>query len=149
MENIELQNKKLVLVVDDEEINREQLEFLQDVGCEKIQGYYYGKPMSTSDFLIEARTGKVPRIEGIENAIWSQINSSNKMRDYVKYRIITKKGKTSYRIKWPCHPCPDNLCEVLMTKEELITAGADYEGGLALCMDNREQVEIFKRIANK
>ena len=148
--------------------NREQLEFLQDVGCEKIQGYYYGKPMSTTDFLLEARTGKMCRIEGnenaeffedrwgfwftkdmfnevpgsilvykasgnedilyvskeilelfecdtikefleytkhsfrnvvhpkdlekTENAIWSQINSSNKMRDYVKYRIITKKG---------------------------------------------------------
>ena len=31
-------------------------------------------------------------LEKTENAIWSQINSSNKMRDYVKYRIITKKG---------------------------------------------------------
>ena len=48
--------------------NREQLEFLQDVGCEKIQGFYYGKPMPTTDFLLEARTGKIPRIEGKENA---------------------------------------------------------------------------------
>ncbi len=148
--------------------NREQLEFLRDVGCEKIQGFYYGKPMSTADFLMECRTGKMIRIETrenaeffedrwgfwftkdmfneipgsilvykatgnedilyvskeilelfecdsikefleytrhsfrnvvhpkdlekTENAIWNQINSSNKMRDYVKYRIITKKG---------------------------------------------------------
>ena len=148
--------------------NREQLEFLRDVGCEKIQGFYYGRPMATADFLQDSRTGKLPRIESTENAeffedrwgfwftkdmfnevpgsilvykasgnedilyvskeilelfecetikefleytkhsfrnivhpkdlektetaIWNQINSSNKMRDYVKYRIITKKG---------------------------------------------------------
>lgn len=29
---------------------REQCEFLRSIGCEKIQGYYYGKPMPCEDF---------------------------------------------------------------------------------------------------
>ncbi|MFV0637271.1 EAL domain-containing protein [Mitsuokella sp. WILCCON 0060] len=29
---------------------KEQVAFLQSIGCEKIQGYYYGKPMSYEDF---------------------------------------------------------------------------------------------------
>lgn len=28
---------------------KEQLQFLRDIGCEKIQGYYYGKPMPIAD----------------------------------------------------------------------------------------------------
>ena len=148
--------------------NEEQLDFLREVGCEKIQGFYYGKPMPTADFLQASRNGKMVKIETkenadffedrwgfwftkdmfnevpgsilvykatgnedilyvskeilelfecdsikefleytkhsfrnvvhpkdleqTENAIWAQINSSKKMRDYVKYRIITKKG---------------------------------------------------------
>ena len=147
---------------------KEQLEFLQEIGCEKIQGFYYGRPLATNDFLLEQRTGKLLKIESRENrdffearwgfwftkdmfnevpgsilvykavdnedilyvsreilelfecdsisefleytkhsfkgivhpedfaktevAIWNQINSNSKGRDYVKYRIITKQG---------------------------------------------------------
>ncbi|WP_130470571.1 EAL domain-containing protein [Candidatus Magnetaquicoccus inordinatus] len=30
--------------------NRQQMQFLSQLGCDEIQGYYYGKPMSTDDF---------------------------------------------------------------------------------------------------
>lgn len=29
---------------------KEQVDFLRESGCEDIQGYFYGKPMSTEDF---------------------------------------------------------------------------------------------------
>ncbi len=32
---------------------QEQFEFLREIGCEKIQGYYFGKPMPKSKFLRE------------------------------------------------------------------------------------------------
>ncbi|MBF0185434.1 MAG: EAL domain-containing protein [Magnetococcales bacterium] len=30
--------------------NRQQVQFLSQLGCDEIQGYYYGKPMSSEDF---------------------------------------------------------------------------------------------------
>ena len=31
---------------------KEQMEFLKSIGCEKVQGYYYGKPLELRDFLV-------------------------------------------------------------------------------------------------
>ncbi len=36
---------------------KEQVEFLREIGCTRIQGYYYGKPMSFEDMLIKFQSG--------------------------------------------------------------------------------------------
>ena len=148
--------------------SREQLEFLQEIGCEKIQGFYYGKPRPTKTSIENIKNGTALPVEtpdkadffenhwgfsftkdmlneipgsilvyrATENedilfankevirlfecdslkdfleytkhsfknfvhpddyeetnwAIWDQVNSSSSKRDYVRYRIITKKG---------------------------------------------------------
>ena len=42
--------KKTILIVDDEEINREILSMMLDNGCDVIQGYYFSKPLPQKDF---------------------------------------------------------------------------------------------------
>lgn len=38
--------------------NEEQVEFLNEIGCAKLQGFYYCKPISTAEILERYRTGK-------------------------------------------------------------------------------------------
>lgn len=35
--------------------NQDQINFLTSIGCEKIQGYYYGKPMPYEPLMEEIR----------------------------------------------------------------------------------------------
>ena len=42
--------KTTILIVDDEEINREILSMMLDNGCDVIQGYYFSKPLPQKDF---------------------------------------------------------------------------------------------------
>ena len=42
--------KKTILIVDDEEINREILSMMLDNGCDVIQGYYFSKTLPQKDF---------------------------------------------------------------------------------------------------
>ncbi|MCH5290658.1 MAG: EAL domain-containing protein [Treponema sp.] len=43
--------------------NEEQYEFLKKIGCERIQGFYFGKPMTIDEFLESVREGKALPIE--------------------------------------------------------------------------------------
>lgn len=44
-----------------------QVDFLKQVGCEKIQGYYFGQPMSYEDIQIFVRTMSTARKRGGKN----------------------------------------------------------------------------------
>ena len=37
---------------------KEHVDFLREVGCERLQGYYFGKPMSYNDFLGKINSGE-------------------------------------------------------------------------------------------
>ncbi len=41
----------------------EQLKFLQNMDCDKVQGYLFSKPLSKEDFLVIAMMDKVPTID--------------------------------------------------------------------------------------
>jgi EAL domain-containing protein (putative c-di-GMP-specific phosphodiesterase class I) len=38
--------------------NKEQMQFLKDIGCDQIQGYYFSKPLNQKDFLNLLREDK-------------------------------------------------------------------------------------------
>ena len=35
----------------------EQFAYLRDIGCEKVQGYYFGKPMNEEEFIMSVSYG--------------------------------------------------------------------------------------------
>ncbi|SEF64143.1 EAL domain, c-di-GMP-specific phosphodiesterase class I (or its enzymatically inactive variant) [Butyrivibrio sp. Su6] len=39
--------------------NQEQVEFLKNIGCGRLQGYYYGKPMPINDFFDHIKESKI------------------------------------------------------------------------------------------
>ena len=43
--------------------HQEQVDFLREIGCTKIQGYYYGKPISFEDMLAKYKSGVDLRFE--------------------------------------------------------------------------------------
>ena len=46
---------------------KEQVEFLQEIGCDEIQGYYFSKPMSKDEYI--ERLAESPVVgEGLEKA---------------------------------------------------------------------------------
>lgn len=47
---------------------KEQFEFLKKYGCEKIQGFYFGKPTPTDELLVQVKEGKALKNESPETA---------------------------------------------------------------------------------
>lgn len=52
----------------------EQVAFLQKIGCEKIQGFYYGKPRPTPEAIKEFQEGKSLPIESFDSAEYYENN---------------------------------------------------------------------------
>jgi hypothetical protein len=48
---------------------KEELDFLKEIGCGKIQGYYYGKPMPIDDMFAHLEEEDVP-IETWEQGVF-------------------------------------------------------------------------------
>ena len=47
---------------------KEQFEFLKEHGCEKIQGFYFGKPIPTAELLEQVKNGTALKNETPETA---------------------------------------------------------------------------------
>ena len=52
---------------------REQLEFLKQIGCEKVQGYYYGKPQPLKDTMTHMETSGIVAENDNIRAVYSKI----------------------------------------------------------------------------
>ena len=60
---------------------REQLEFLKQIGCEKVQGYYYGKPQPLKDTMTHMETSGIVAENDTMRAVYSKIGSLDYQED--------------------------------------------------------------------
>ncbi len=60
---------------------KEQVDFLKESGCEDIQGYFYGKPMSTEDFEKKLGEGSYTAEEPLEKVVMNRIGLVNVLTD--------------------------------------------------------------------
>ncbi|MDD6283357.1 MAG: EAL domain-containing protein [Oribacterium sp.] len=57
--------------------NREQKDFLLSIGCEKIQGYYYGPPLPYEQCLLELKDKGIDRESPAEQQYYDEIGKVN------------------------------------------------------------------------
>ena len=60
---------------------REQLEFLKQIGCEKVQGYYYGKPQPLKDTMMHMETSGIVAENDNIRAVYSKIGRLDYQED--------------------------------------------------------------------
>ena len=60
---------------------REQLEFLKQIGCEKVQGYYYGKPQPLKDTMTHMETSGIVAENDNVRAVYSKIGRLDYQED--------------------------------------------------------------------
>ena len=71
-----------------EGVEREdQFLFLQDISCEKIQGFYFGKPRPTSESLENVKNGTALPIESAAEAAHYEKNTTFNFVDYIAQGI--------------------------------------------------------------
>ena len=80
----------------------EQVEFLKEIGCEMLQGYYYSKPLSGND--TEAYLGSQKAEEGENRKYWSEagmlnVLSASPFDEYSDGRSETQEGAAI--VKYP------------------------------------------------
>ena len=71
---------------------KEQLEFLKQIGCGQIQGYYYGRPELMDDMFLHLKEKKIP----IEKRLWRnfyQVASTHVRATDIPLEIIEDDGK--------------------------------------------------------
>lgn len=59
----------------------EQVQFLQEIGCEKIQGYYYGQPMPFDDLLSRLQLKGTLTETGLETQLYEKAGLLNVITD--------------------------------------------------------------------
>lgn len=60
---------------------REQLEFLKQIGCEKVQGYYYGKPQPLKDTMTHMETSGIVAENDNIRTVYSKIGRLDYQED--------------------------------------------------------------------
>ena len=76
--------------------NKEQMEFLKGIGCEKVQGYYYGKPMPLKETLHHmAAIGKFAE-DPETRRVYSKLGRIDYLVDFPKAIIAYEKGKFKF-----------------------------------------------------
>ena len=72
---------------------KEQVDFLRESGCEDIQGYFYGKPMSTEDFEKKLGEGSYVAEEPLENVVMNRIGLVNVLTDKPVGLFLNRKDR--------------------------------------------------------
>ena len=93
---------------------KEQVDFLRESGCEEIQGWFYGKPMTSDDFEEKVRNGVYVAEEPLETAVMSRLGLVNVRTDKPVGLFLNRKDRF-----------------VLLLKNEALKQAADavYGGG--------------------
>lgn len=60
---------------------REQLEFLREVGCEKIQGFYFSRPQPYEALMTHLKSRHIPGETGLEDQCYEQLGLQNVVTD--------------------------------------------------------------------
>lgn len=61
--------------------NKEQLNFFSSIGCEKIQGYYYGKPQEYRDMQVHLRNYGIVTEDRIYRDFYNEVGKVNLISD--------------------------------------------------------------------
>ena len=69
---------------------KEQMEFLKGIGCEKVQGYYYGKPQPLQDTMEHMKSIGVPIEDSNMRTVYSKIG-------HLDYLVDSPKGILAYK----------------------------------------------------
>lgn len=72
---------------------REQVDFLRESGCEDIQGYFYGKPMSTEDFEKKLGEGVYTAEGPLEKVVMDRIGLVNVLTDKPVGLFLNRKDR--------------------------------------------------------
>ena len=72
---------------------KEQVDFLRESGCEDIQGYFYGKPMSTEDFEKKLGEGSYTAEEPLEKVVMNRIGLVNVLTDKPVGLFLNRKDR--------------------------------------------------------
>ena len=72
---------------------KEQVDFLRESGCEEIQGYFYGKPMTSDDFEEKVRNGVYVAEEPLETAVMSRLGLVNVLTDKPVGLFLNRKDR--------------------------------------------------------
>ena len=72
---------------------KEQVDFLRESGCEEIQGYFYGKPMTSEDFEEKLRRGDYTAEEPLETAVMSRLGLVNVLTDKPVGLFLNRKDR--------------------------------------------------------
>lgn len=93
---------------------KEQVDFLKESGCEEIQGYFYGKPMTTEDFEKKLKEGTYVPEGPLESVVMNRVGLVNVLTDKPVGLFLNRKDRF-----------------VLLLKNEALkqVAGAVYGGG--------------------
>ena len=90
---------------------KEQVDFLSEIGCTKIQGYYYGKPMAFESILARVREGAYP---GYENPAEADYYSAIGRINLYDADVLASEGDESLERYF--HGLPMAIMEVKGTK---------------------------------
>ena len=69
---------------------KEQMEFLKSIGCEKVQGYYYGKPQPLKDTLKHMESTGIIKEDRNMGLVYSKVGSQD-------YQVDSPKAIMSYK----------------------------------------------------
>lgn len=72
---------------------KEQVDFLRESGCEDIQGYFYGKPMSIEEFEEKLGEGSYAAEEPLENVVMNRIGLVNVLTDKPVGLFLNRKDR--------------------------------------------------------
>lgn len=72
---------------------KEQVDFLRESGCEDIQGYFYGKPMSTEDFEKKLGEGVYTAEGPLEKVVMNRIGLVNVLTDKPVGLFLNRKDR--------------------------------------------------------
>ncbi|WP_444224276.1 EAL domain-containing protein [Dialister succinatiphilus] len=72
---------------------KEQVDFLRESGCEDIQGYFYGKPMSTEDFEKKLGEGVYTAEGPLEKVVMNRIGLVNVLTDKPMGLFLNRKDR--------------------------------------------------------
>ena len=116
---------------------KEHFDFLKDIGCEKIQGYYFGKPEPMDDIMSKVIRGEADIEDQNQRYFYKDIGKINQLSN----NPFGDEGLHITNVPIGIFQQKDNKVEFLYTNEfflnELVSIGIETQEELARRIDNQ------------